>query len=334
MQADLTVSPVDRQNILNNNTAIQNLQAYLGLPGLLYKNEYKFTIQQITEFYIVDRATINRYLNQFEHELSHNGYEVLKGKNLKEFKQMFGHILKEGAKAPQLGVFNFRAFLNLGMLLVESDKAKLLRSKMLDIVIDSLNIKLGGSSKYINQRDEDFFNAILQEPQYRKKFTSALNKYVDMGNFKYAYFTDVMYKSIFKENAKEYKAILQLEGGENPRDTMYAEVLKILASFENGLAYEIELKFREFGRKLIPSEMENLLYTFSSHPLFQPLIDDACIKMASRDYGFRQIFHDKLRDYLSSVPLSDFERFLGEKSKLLEERIEENKDVFIRLKDR
>lgn len=32
---------------------------------------------------------------------------------------------------------------------------------MLDIVIDTLNKRLGGSSKYINQRDEDFLLSIL-----------------------------------------------------------------------------------------------------------------------------------------------------------------------------
>ncbi len=35
----------------------------------------------------------------------------------------------------QLGVFPFRAFLNIGMLLTESEKAKQLRNRILDIVI-------------------------------------------------------------------------------------------------------------------------------------------------------------------------------------------------------
>ena len=331
---DLITSNIDRQNILNNRYAIEKLQSDLGMTGMLFDNEYKFTIQQVTEFYVIDRATISRYLNQFEDEIKHNGYEVLKGKKLKEFKTQFGHTLEEGSKAPQLGVFNIRALLNLGMLLSESEKAKDLRSKVLDIVIDTINNKMGGSTKYINQRDEDFFTAILKEPHYRKKFTDALNQYVNMDNSKYAYFTGKIYKSIFNEDAKEYKLILQLEDSDNPRDTMYGEVLKIIASFENGLAHEMEQKSKLLSRKLSPAEMSELLDSFSKHPLYKPLIEDACIKMASRDYGFRQIFHDKLRAYLNSVPLSDFDRFLGEKSKTFEERLEENKDVFIRLKDR
>jgi hypothetical protein len=56
--------------------------------------------------------------------------------------------------------------------------------------------------------------------------------------------------------------------------------------------------------------------------------------MASRDMAFRDALHEKLSEYIDVVKSTDFQNFLGEKSKTLEERIEENKDVFIRLKDR
>lgn len=56
--------------------------------------------------------------------------------------------------------------------------------------------------------------------------------------------------------------------------------------------------------------------------------------MASRDLGFRDALHLRLQEYISSIPPVDFERFLGEKSKDLSERLEEMKDVFKRLKDR
>ena len=88
------------------------------------------------------------------------------------------------------------------------------------------------------------------------------------------------------------------------------------------------------NRKLTKKEMDLLLQEFHNHPLYLPLIEDARIKMASRDYGFRKIFHDNLKNYIDSVSKSDFDRFLGEKSKTLEERIDENIDVFKRLKDR
>lgn len=59
-------------------------------------------------------------------------------------------------KTPVLRVFDFRSFLNIGMLLTESDVAKEIRQTILDIVIDTINQKTGGSTKYINQRDRDF----------------------------------------------------------------------------------------------------------------------------------------------------------------------------------
>lgn len=331
---DLTKSAIDRQNILNNKFAIVKIQEQLGLTGMLFNNEYRFTINEVVGFYGVERVTINRYLNQYENELKHNGYEVLKGIKLKNFKSEFSYLLGDGAKAPQLGVFNFRSFLNLGMLLSESENAKILRSRILDIVIDTLNTKLGGSTKYINQRDEDFLISVLKEPQYRKDFTAALSKYVDMGNFKYGYFTDKIYQSIFKENAKEYKKILSLEKDENLRDTMYAEVLKTIASFETGIAYELKKKSTAINRKLTRQETEILFDKFSLHPVHHPHIEDARIKMASRDYGFRNILHEKIAAYLQGIPPSDYERFLGEKSKAIDKRIEENKDLFIRLKNR
>lgn len=331
---DLTSSNIDRQNILNNSLVVDNLRDYFGVPGMLFQEEYKYTKQQISEFYQIDTVTIERYLENNENELKHNGYIVLKGKNLKEFKIQFGHILNISSKTSQLGVFNFRSFLNLGMLLVESEMAKALRSKILDIVIDTLNEKSGGSTKYINQRDEDFLNTILREPHYRKEFTQALNLYLDLGSFKYSIYTSKIYECIFNENAVEYKKILNLNENENVRDTMYAEILKLIASFETGLAHEMKEKFNKLNRKLTKSEMDNLIFSFSNHPLFKPLIEDARIKMASRDYGFRKIFHDNLQNYINTVSQSDFDRFLGEKSKALEDRIDENIDVFKRLKNR
>lgn len=331
---DLTGSLIDRQNILNNKDAVDNIRKYLGIDGLYFEGELRFTKQQIIDFYAIENSSIQRYLVKNSQELTQNGYTILKGISLQNFKKQFGSTLKEGLKAPSLGVFNFRAFLNLGMLLTESDKAKLLRSVMLDIVIDTVNIKAGGSTKYVNQRDGDFLIAIIKEPHYRKEFTNALNLYLDMGNYKYSFFTDLIYKIIFRNDAVEYKQILQLKEQENVRDTMYAEVLRLIASFENGIAHETKNKYEELGRKLIPTELSTLITEFSTHPLYLPYIEDARIKMASRDYGLRRIIHEKLQPYIQSISPEDFERFLGDKSKELSARIEENIEVFKRLKDR
>jgi hypothetical protein len=265
-------------------------------------------------------------------ELKHNGYILSKGKQLKDLKLQFGHVINVPSKTTQLGLFNFRAFLNLGMLLVESENAKLLRSKILDIVIDTINERTGGGTKFINRKDANYFPAALQESNYRKDFTSALSRYVNMGNYKYSLFTDKIYQCIFKENAKEYKQILKLAESDNVRETMYAEVLNSIASFETGLAFELEQKSSTLGRMLEPVEVDQIFHEFSKHPQQRPYIDDARIKMASRDLHFRDALHIKLEEYIQSVTPADFERFLGEQSVIFDEQLKEAEEVMKRLK--
>jgi hypothetical protein len=329
---NLTNSNVERQNILNNRFALEKIQDYIGISGMLFEGEYRFTIQMIADFYGVDERTIKRYLENYEMELKHNGYILSKGKQLKDLKLQFGHVINVPSKTTQLGLFNFRAFLNLGMLLVESENAKLLRSKILDIVIDTINERTGGGTKFINRKDANYFPAALQESNYRKDFTSALSRYVNMGNYKYSLFTDKIYQCIFKENAKEYKQILKLAESDNVRETMYAEVLNSIASFETGLAFELEQKSSSLGRMLEPVEVDQIFYEFSKHPQQHPYIDDARIKMASRDLHFRDALHIKLEEYIQSVSPADFERFLGEQSVIFDEQLKEAEEVMKRLK--
>lgn len=329
---DLTNSNIERQNILNNKYALRRIQEYIGFTGMFFEEEYKFTKEMLAEFFNIDISTINRYLASHETELKNNGYILTKGKQLKEFKLQFGHLINKTTKTTSLGLFNFRSFLNLAMLLKESENAQLLRSKMLDIVLDTINEQTGGGTKFINRRDANYLPSAMQESNYRKDFTSALSRYVNMGNYKYSLYTDKIYQSIFRENAKEYKQILKLSENDNARDTMYAEVLNSIASFETGLAFEIEKRSEELKRMLNPNEIDEIFREFSEHPQQRPFIEDARIKMASRDLHFRDALHLKLEEYIQSVSPQDFVRFLGEQSVNFDKQLEDAKDILKRLK--
>jgi len=159
MAKDLTTSDIHRKNILNNPYALQEIEKEVGFPGILFEGSLRYTKRQIAQFYDIDERTINRYLEQHEAEFTGNGYEVLNGKRLREFKEAYEHYLSDlpdgkdmnvptmpdGTemtvanmdesikKTSALGIFSFRAFLNIGMLLTESDRAKQLRALILDI---------------------------------------------------------------------------------------------------------------------------------------------------------------------------------------------------------
>jgi len=338
MTKNLTNTAVSRQNILNNSLAVAEIQKVVGLKGVLFENEYKFLKRQIADFFEVTERTIENCLEKNEKELSKNGYEVLNGKRLIDFKLVWQHSFDNETdfviKTVRLGIFNFRTFLNVAMLLIDSDKARVLRGVILDIVIDTINKRTGGSTKYINQRDEDYLINIQRGEYYRKEFTDALRDCVDMGNFKYVVYTNKVYNSIFKENAAEYRRILKLEEDENVRNTMYSEVLDIISSYEVGFAEMLRIESQRLSRSLSPFETDKLFSEFEKQKLWEPLREKARNKMASRDLCFRDALHKNLEEYISAVPKADFDRFLGEKSMELDQRLEEYKEALKRLKER
>ena len=361
MKNDLTNSSLDRKNILNNNLAVQELYEQVGFFGFKFESKYRFTKQQIAQYYEVDIRTIDRLLGSYKEELEKSGYELYSGNKLKAFKeqvvdfvslakekdyghdmnvvtivQLFENELDSLAKMSQLGIFTYKTFLNIGMLLTGSEKAQKLRSAILDIVIDVLNKKVGGKTKYINQREEEFLPSAIREFSYREEFTNAIDIYITENKFKYSQLTDKIYKCIFKENAKEYRQILKLNIKESVRSTMYSEILDLISGFENGYASYLKNKSEAINRKLSLSEAHSLFKEFENamDAFVNPLREKARSLMASRDLVFRDALHEKLKDYVNEVSSEDFDRFLGERSMDLEKRLEDNKEVFKRLKDR
>lgn len=129
MDKDLTNSPIERQNILNNPFALAEIEKAAGVRGIPFEGKSVLLKDQVAAFFEVTVRTIENYLEQYGDELAQNGYVVLTGNRLQSFKldiqdldvpeTDFGIILK----TPQLGVFDFRVFLNLAMLVTQSERA-------------------------------------------------------------------------------------------------------------------------------------------------------------------------------------------------------------------
>ena len=138
---ELPESKIDRQNILNNDLAIREIEKATGFIGIPFEGRFVFLKDQVASFLDISPRTVELYLTNYSEELRENGYAVLKGKALQSLKETiskadvtaihYGNI----SKTPQLGIFDFRAFLNLAMLVTESDQARLIRKMILDIVI-------------------------------------------------------------------------------------------------------------------------------------------------------------------------------------------------------
>lgn len=120
MNKDLTNSKNDRQNILNNDIAISELRKEQDITGVMFEEKLCFTKEMIAQFYGVETRTIERYTADFQEELKANGYEIVKGNRLKIFisnLQEFAPDINVSTKITQLGIYDFRTFLNIGMFL-------------------------------------------------------------------------------------------------------------------------------------------------------------------------------------------------------------------------
>ncbi|MCD8285355.1 MAG: DNA-binding protein [Prevotellaceae bacterium] len=220
----------------------------------------------------------------------------------RDLKPQFGHVINVGSKTTRLGLFSFRAFLNIGMLLTESEKARKVRAVILDLAIATIHQRAGGGTKFINRSDANFLPAAIKEENYRRNLTSAINACVSgHKTYKYSQITDLIYKAVFRENAKEYREILRLNTKDNVRHTLYSEVLLVISSFENGVGAAIRQRCHDTGRQLSVEEVGELIAKLAADPARQPYLSDARSKMASRDLSFRDAYHGNIEEYLRAV---------------------------------
>ena len=317
---------------MNNPVALPRIREALEIKPLEFNGVLYVTKQMAADFYEVDIRTIENCLSANENELHRNGYKVLTGKELKEFKLHFDTEIDFGIKTVRLGIFDFRSFLNIGMLLTTSEKAKQVRSLMLDIVISVINEKSGGGTKYINRRDRNYVTSAIQEENYHRKVTDAIRDYVDgHKTFKYPTIIDMIYKAVFCEKAKEYKKLLELSEKDNLRRTLYAEVLVAVSAFENQVAETIRAKAKEVGTVTV-EEVGQFVKDLAAMPFVKPILEDARTKMASRDFALRDVYHDNIAEYLKAVSPEEYEKFIGSQSVDFDHLLDENKAVLDRLK--
>lgn len=332
MAKDLTTSAIDRQYILNNPTALPKIQDALDVKFYEFQGRYVVTKQFAADFYEVDVRTITNCLNKNKSELQLNGYTVIKGNDLREFKLKYDKEMDFPIKMVRLGIFDFRSFLNLGMLLTTSGKAQEVRSRILDIVIAVMNERSGGSTKYINRRDRNYVVSAFIEEDYHKKLSKAIREHVDGDRtLNYSQIMDVIYRVVFCEKANEYKKLLDLSERDNLRRTLYAEVLVAVSSFENATAEALISKATEMGR-LTVGDVEDIIIELSKNPLVKPVVEDARTKMASRDNALRDVYHGNLAAYIRAVMPEEYENFIGNLSVDFDKLLEENKDVLEHLK--
>lgn len=165
--------------------------------------------------------------------------------------------------------------------------------------------------KFINQLSKDFKETREETKDYRKDFTDSIKKCVSAKL--YGTYTDMLYKFLFAERAKEYRKLLNLAKKDLTRNTMYEEILFIVGSFETGLAGELEKKYKNKGKHLSREEFTAIFDQFSSTRNWDAYKKRVRKIMVTYDEELRNIKHPKLIDYKKEFTSEDIKRLLGQK---------------------
>ena len=124
----------------------------------------------------------------------------------------------------------------------------------------------------------------------------------------------MIYKAVFCEHAEEYRTLLKLKPKDNVRRTLYTEVLRVVSSFENAVAFRMQKQCEKLRRKLTVDDVKQIIAEIAEDPMQEPYIYEARQKMASRDHAFRQVTHEELLGYMKALEPEEFDRFIGEHS--------------------
>ena len=179
---------------------------------------------------------------------------------------------------------------------VESDFKRVMRVATLD-------------SKIINQLASEFSETREETKSYRKDFTDSIKKFVAVKN--YGTYTNMLYKFLFLEKAKEYRKLLNLAKKDFTRNYMYEEILLIIGAFEVGLAGEIEKEYKKLGKKLTKNQFVNRFNEFASQKNWLVYQKRARSIMATYDEELRNIKHPKLIDYKKEFSQEDIQKLIG-----------------------
>lgn len=80
---NLTVSQIERGNILNNNFTIKEVYDCLDFTSVMFEGKFRLNRNMITNYFGVKEKTIDRFLNQYTTESGQNVYGIITGNRLR-----------------------------------------------------------------------------------------------------------------------------------------------------------------------------------------------------------------------------------------------------------
>ena len=194
------------------------------------------TVQQAANYYECSMDTIKTLIKRNRNEFEDDGMTVLKGQELKNFKEDLGVGSNEPnlAYASSLTLLTKRSLLRIGMLMTSNLLATKIRNYLLNI---EEKTEIDRKSWAI-QREVGIIE--------RKRMTSAISRYIPESKhkkFAYPNYTNMIYKIIFGCDAKTLREERKVKTNDALRDSFSETELKKVEEVETIVTGLISMDF-------------------------------------------------------------------------------------------
>lgn len=199
-------------------------------------NDMVLSTNQIANYYECGLEAVKTIIKRNREEFEADGMIVLKGQDLKDFKEKIGEVQTEPTLnyASSLTILPKRSLLRVGMILTNNALSTKIRNYLLNI---EENTEIDRKSWAI-QREVGIVE--------RKRMTSAISRYIpDNKNKRFAYpnYTNMIYKIIFGCDAKTLRQERNVKTNDALRDSFTELELKKVEEVETIVTGLISMDF-------------------------------------------------------------------------------------------
>ena len=270
------IEDLDNRNVvMKNNRSIEVLENVKRI--LTLGNTDFVTVQMTADYFEVDKHTIEVLILRNKEELESNGLKLYKRK---EIRNIFlnSHLVSLETTNRGIYLISKRVLLNIGMLLRDSEVAKELRKRLLDVIFDT-------------QEGKGNINTIVEEINEEERLSMELGKAIVKGDI----------NKMLEINTRLFelknKRIIELEG-EIEHLTPLAESFNIFLNTE-GLTdistFAKDLGIKGLGRNKMYKYLRDIGMLMSSNKPYQVHIDNRLFIL--RPCGSHMVNGEVIQDY-------------------------------------
>ncbi len=232
-----TLKYVESQSVRNDtldNISYDFLDKIKIIPYLT--NDMVISTNQIANFYECGLEAVKTIIKRNREEFENDGMIVLKGQDLKDFKEEIGEVQNEPTLnyASSLTILPKRSLLRIGMILTNNAIATKIRNYLLNIE-EKTDVD---RKSWAIQREVGIIE--------RKRMTSAISKYIPESKhkkFAYPNYTNMIYRILFGCDAKTLRSAKNVKTNDALRDSFSESELRKVEEVETIVTGLISMDF-------------------------------------------------------------------------------------------